>query len=139
MRAFNDTADSEGGKTLSCGLETTTVHFIKKYFGAARCFEKGGSLSVLGALSTATGNPADEAMKTELLPLCNLEIKLSDRMAQRRTYPALDLSAMHIRGEETETVAYLRNEYVPRHGTEKLIGLLSESDSYEDFTKKIKC
>lgn len=136
-RAYNETADSEGGKTLPCGLESKTVYFIKNYFGAARCFEKGGSLAVLGVVSTDTGNPADEAIKTELLPLCNLEIKLSDRIAQRRTYPALDLSTVHMR-EETETVAYLRNEYVPQRGAEKLIGLLSESDSYEDFAEKIK-
>lgn len=137
-RAFNDTADSEGGKTLSCGLETTTIHFIKKYFGAARCFEKGGSLSVLGALSTATGNPADEVIKTELLPLCNLEIRLNDRMAQRRVYPALDLSAIQIRGEETQTTAYLRSEYLPKHGAEALLRVVSESCSYEDFEEKIK-
>ncbi|MBQ8229583.1 MAG: hypothetical protein IJZ32_02680 [Clostridia bacterium] len=137
-RAYNDTADPERGKTLPCGLESSTVHFIKKYFGAARCFEKGGSLSVLGALAVDTGNPADEAIKGELLPLCNLEIKLNDRMAQRRAYPALDLSAVQIRGEETQTVAYLRNEYIPKRGTEALIGVLSESNSYEDFEEKIK-
>ena len=93
---------------------------------------------MLGALSVDTGNPADERIKTELLPLCNLEIRLNDRMSQRRVYPALDLSAIQIRGEETQTTAYLRSEYLPKHGAEALLRVVSESCSYEDFEEKIK-
>ena len=137
-RAFNETRDSEGGKTLSCGVESKTLHFIKQYFGSARCFEKGGSLSVLGAVSVATGNPADEEIKGSLLPLCNLEITLNDRMARQRNYPALDLDGVHTRGEEAEMVAYLRKEYLSTRSAEDLLALLSESESYEDFQEKIK-
>lgn len=143
-RAYNDTDASSGGKMLSCGLESKTVHYLKKYFGAARCFAKGGSLTILGAVSTLTGNPVDEYIATELLSLCNMEICLDETLAYKRIYPALDIVKSYAKQneallseEEKRVVSYLCNEYVPRFGSERALRLIEGSGSYEEFKAQL--
>ena len=144
-RAYNDTDESSGGKTLVGGLESKTVHYIKKYLGAARCFEKGGSLMILGSVSVGTGNPVDEVICSELSAISNLQIVLSDSLALKRIYPAIDFQTTTVKGRESlmeewqkELEGYLRNEYLPKHGEEKLLEMISQSSSYEQFTKNLK-
>lgn len=86
-RAYNDCDVSSGGKTLPCGLESKTVQYVKKYLASARCFDCGGSLTVLGALSHDTGNPADDYLATELKMLCNYEIILDVALASKGIFP----------------------------------------------------
>lgn len=143
-RAYNDTDLSSGGKMLSCGLESKTVHYLKKYFGAARCFEKQGSLTILGAVSTLTGNPADEYIATELSGLGNMEICLDEALAYKRVYPAFDILKSYVKQNEallSETerrvVSALCNEYVPKFGTESALRLIEECVSYEEFQARI--
>lgn len=88
-RAYNDCDVSSGGKTLSCGLESKTVQYLKKYFASARCFETGGSLTILGAVSEDTGNPADDYLSAELKMLCNYELALDVTLASRGIFPAI--------------------------------------------------
>ena len=79
--AYNDTDASVGGRTFACGIESKTIHYLKKYFGCARCLEKGGSITMIGALSEGTGNAADDLISAELSAVENLHIQLSDELA----------------------------------------------------------
>lgn len=87
-RAYND-CDFSSGKTLVGGLESKTLQYLKKYLASARCFEKGGSLTILGSLSEATGNPADDYLASEFRMLANFELRLDDGLARKGIFPAI--------------------------------------------------
>ena len=65
------------------------MQYLKKYFASARCFETGGSLTILGAVSEDTGNPADDYLSAELKMLCNYELTLDVTLASRGVFPAI--------------------------------------------------
>ncbi len=137
-RAFNDTEQSVGGKVLAGGLESKTLQYLKRYLGAARCLDKGGSITILGALATDTGNPADDLLKSELSTVANLEIYLDEELAKRRIYPALDVSSCG--GKYTDKLVgfrqssfnvFIHSEYLPKYGAPKLFELLSDSPDFD--------
>jgi transcription termination factor Rho len=143
--AFNETDASAGGKVLAGGLESKTLQYVKRYFGAARCLEKGGSLSIFASISKDTGNPMDDLIQAELSSIANLEIALSDELAKKRIYPPIDfintqgkLSSLLLSGEEDVLDLYIRNEYIPKHGIEKLYALLQSAATFEEFSSMIK-
>ena len=143
-RAYNDTNESIGERTLAGGLERKTVQYLKRFFGAARCLEKSGSLTVIGTLSIRTGNPADDIVAAELCSLANLEICLNEELALKRLYPAVDLLrsraqySMHFtNGEEESADRFIRTQYIPKYGAEALFHLIDESHSYEDFINRV--
>ncbi len=144
-RAYNDTEESAGGKTLSCGLEIKTMRYMKKYFGAARCLEQGGSITILGAVSAETGNPFDDVVCAEFAAQANFEIRLSNAMAMRRMYPAMELPQARAKqrdgflSEREEEVDFLlRNEVIEKIGAEGLLTILLQASSYEEFVKRIE-
>jgi transcription termination factor Rho len=143
-RAFNDTEASMGGKTLPCGLEVKTVHYLKKYFGTARCLEKGGCITIFGALNIGSGNPMDDIIARELSALATLKLELSDELAIRRIYPAIDFEKSSgnydafVEGLDAETEILLRNKVLPRIGSQGVLNLIEESNSKEEFIEKIK-
>lgn len=141
--AYNDTENSAGGKLLAGGMESKTVQYLKRYFGSARCLERGGSITMLGALSIGTGNPADELLKAELSAIANLEINLSEELAKRRVYPAIDL--FNTQGKRNGVLfgavgecfdVFLRNEYFSKYSEENLFTLISESTSFGELEEK---
>ncbi len=141
--AYNDTDASSGGKVLSGGLESKTLQYLKRYFGAARCFENGGSLTILGALCTDTGNPADDLLKSELTAIANQEIHLSDDLAKERLYPALDilktrerLDASVATAEEAKLAKLIRNQYLPAFGWEGVLQLFNDCNSLRSLGTK---
>ncbi len=143
-RAYNDTEESSGGKTLSCGLEIKTVRYIKKFFGAARALEGYGSLTILGAVSADTGNPVDDVLRAELSAQANYQILLDNELATRRIYPALDVnataatSAEGLKTErEEEFDFYLRGEVLPKIRAEEFLKILSETKTYEELVKRL--
>lgn len=143
--AYNQTNDSIGGKTFQGGLESKTLQYIKKYFGAARCFERGGSITMIGAVSNQTGNPADELIATELTAIDNWEMQLSDTLAVKRMYPAIDFTHSQVKqaesffqDDEKSMDYFLRNEYVSTYGEVALRTALDESTAYGEFVKRIK-
>ncbi len=87
-RAYND-CDFSSGKTLMNGLESKTVQYLKKYLASARCFETGGSLTILGALSQNTGNPADDYLASEFSMFTNFELRLDETLARKGIFPAI--------------------------------------------------
>lgn len=90
-RAYNESGLSLGGKTLACGLESKTLQYVKKYFGSARCFLGGGSLTVIATADTETGDGADDVLLRELNAIANCVITLSSPMCVRGE-PTVDLS-----------------------------------------------
>ncbi len=143
--AFNDTEESSGGKTLSCGLEIKTVRYIKKYFGSARCLEKGGSLTILGAVSTQTGNPFDDVVRAEYTAQANYELRLDDGLALRRVYPAIDFALSSSNGnqisfteQQEDFACFLYNEALPKLGGELLVKLLSKAKTYDEYVALVE-
>ena len=143
-RAFNDTDASAGGKVFACGLESKTVQYLKRFLGTARCFEKGGSITILGVVATDTGNPADDLIKAELSAIGNMEVALSNELAKRRIYPALDI--LGIQGNKTsgfwqereeQLDVYIRNEFIPKFGTERLLEVIENTPNFEAFEKAL--
>ena len=145
-RAYNDTEYSKGGKTLAGGLESKTLQYVKKYFGAGRYFAKGGSVTMLAALACDTGNPVDSVLVSELLPLANLEIRFSDELARRRVFPAIDYAAskvshleeMNFEGSEIETEQLLRGKYFLRHTEMQFRESLTNGNSREEWLTAMK-
>jgi len=143
-RAYNDTELSSGGKMLSCGLESKTVQYLKKYFGAARCLDKGGSLTIMGAVTTATGNPADDYLAAELGTLRNFGLALDEKLAYKRIYPALDVAKAYLdvnysllSDDEQRVALAFCDGYVSKYGIEKALQLLLECDSFERFAERV--
>ncbi|MBE5751833.1 MAG: hypothetical protein E7357_05420 [Clostridiales bacterium] len=142
-RAYNDTSASSGGKLLACGLESKTVQYIKKFFGSARNLEKGGSITVLGAVSCDSGIPADDYIATELSTLANAEIVLSESLVMQRTYPAINLSRsiMWNGVEKFENADKLRaavlEKYLTKVGEKELRNTLEQCSDYDNFAESI--
>lgn len=142
--AFNDTHESLGGTVLANGLESKTLQFIKKYFGAARCLENGGSVAILGTLSIATGNPSDDLIYSELSRNANMEIHLNAGLAAKRIYPAIDFAQSQVKQcqmlltkQEQEIERTIRGKFIDENDSLKLYKILSNAASYEDFIGKI--
>ena len=142
--AYNETDASVGGKLLLGGLESKTVHYLKRFFGTARCLGNGGSVTILGALAVDTGNPMDEILKAELSSIGNLEVSLSDELAKRRIYPSIDLvhsqrnhSSIQLEERERAFDAFLRSSYLPAFGNAALLELLKQSSSFEELEEKV--
>ena len=143
-RAYNDTDESTGGKVFANGLESKTIHYIKKYLGAARQTVDGGSLTILGSVSVGTGNPADEAIQAELSSVANLEMRLSEHLAYKRIYPALDMALVHSKQAENlrsplsgRVEDEILKEFLPVYGAEGVLELLRQSNTLEDLYTRI--
>ncbi|AWW41087.1 MULTISPECIES: transcription termination factor Rho [Streptomyces] len=98
-RAHNNAAAS-GGRTLSGGVDAAAVHGPKRFFGAARLAEEGGSLTVLATALVETGSRADDYFFEELKSTGNMELRLSRDLAGRRLFPAVDITGSGTRREE---------------------------------------
>jgi len=98
-RASNVTIPPSG-RTLSGGLDPTAMHFPKRFFGAARNIEEGGSLTILATALVDTGSRMDDVIYEEFKGTGNMEIHLDRQLAQRRIYPAIDIQKSGTRREE---------------------------------------
>ncbi|POX47382.1 transcription termination factor Rho [Streptomyces sp. Ru71] len=98
-RAHNNAA-SAGGRTLSGGVDAAALHGPKRFFGAARSAEEGGSLTILATALIETGSRADDLFFEELKSTGNMELRLDREPASRRLFPAVDLPASGTRREE---------------------------------------
>lgn len=141
-KAFNDTDDSVGGKTLPCGLESKTLQYMKKYLSSARSFGTEGSLTVIGAVTTATGNPFDDIIAAEIAPIVNYEVRLNETMAYKRLYPALDKSNIYVERRTWSANEERRNalvtQYLSKHDAETLLRTVLEASDDKEFDKRIQ-
>jgi transcription termination factor Rho len=98
-RAYNLSVPSSG-RTLSGGMDPVALYPPKKFFGAARNTEEGGSLTILAACLVDTGSRLDDLVYEEFKGTGNMEVHLDRRLAERRTFPALDIARSGTRREE---------------------------------------
>jgi transcription termination factor Rho len=98
-RAYNTVAPASG-KVLSGGVEATALQKPKKFFGAARAIENGGSLTILATALTDTGSKMDQVIFEEFKGTGNMELQLDRSLANRRVYPSVDLTKSSTRREE---------------------------------------
>jgi transcription termination factor Rho len=98
-RAFN-TAQPASGKILSGGVDANALHKPKRFFGAARKIEDGGSLTIIATALTETGSKMDEVIFEEFKGTGNMELQLDRRLANKRIYPAIDIVASSTRRED---------------------------------------
>ena len=98
-RAYN-TVQPASGKILSGGVDANALHKPKRFFGAARKIEKGGSLTILSTALTETGSKMDEVIFEEFKGTGNMELQLDRRISNRRIYPAVDLVSSSTRRED---------------------------------------
>ncbi len=98
-RAYNTTAPTSG-RVLSGGVEANALHKPKKFFGAARNIEGGGSLTILATALIDTGSKMDEVIFEEFKGTGNMELQLDRSLANKRMYPAIDITKSSTRREE---------------------------------------
>jgi len=98
-RAYN-TVQPASGKVLSGGVDANALHKPKRFFGAARKIENGGSLTILATALTETGSKMDEVIFEEFKGTGNMELQLDRKISNRRIYPAVDLVSSSTRKED---------------------------------------
>ncbi|MFJ2902239.1 transcription termination factor Rho [Streptomyces sp. NPDC087212] len=137
-RAHNNAAHS-GGRTLSGGVDASALIGPKRFFGAARLAEEGGSLTILATALVETGSRADDFYFEELKSTGNMELRLSRELASRRVFPAVDITPSGTRREEllltpaeATAVRGLRRALQTRDGQAHLETLLERLRSTPD-------
>ena len=146
-RASNRDA-SRRGRTMSGGVDSRALEFPRKFFGAARKAEQGGSLTIIGTALVDTGSQMDEVIFQEFKGTGNLEIVLDRRLAERRVFPAIDISKSGTRKEEKlfdqetlKKVQVLRRALAdkrPTEAMEMLLKKLSETKTNQEFFNLFK-
>jgi len=141
-RAYNQTVPTSG-KILSGGVDSNALHKPKRFFGAARNIEQGGSLTIVATALIETGSRMDEVIFEEFKGTGNMELVLDRRLADRRIWPAIDINRSGTRKEELllsekelSRVWILRkflNEMNPVEGMEFLIEKMAHSKTNDEF------
>jgi len=98
-RAYN-TVQPPSGKVLSGGVDANALHKPKRFFGAARNIENGGSLSIIATALTETGSKMDEVIFEEFKGTGNMELQLDRKISNRRIFPAIDLTSSSTRRDD---------------------------------------
>ena len=98
-RAYN-LATPASGRVLSGGVDSTALYPPKRFFGAARNIEEGGSLTIIATALIETGSRMDEVIFEEFKGTGNMEVRLDRRLAERRIYPSIDVEQSSTRHEE---------------------------------------
>ncbi|GAA4791493.1 transcription termination factor Rho [Streptomyces ziwulingensis] len=146
-RAHNNAA-GPGGRTLSGGVDAGALIGPKRFFGAARKLEEGGSLTILATALVETGSRADDFFFEELKGTGNMELRLSREPASRRLFPAVDIDASGTRREEllltpaeSRTVHGLRRALRTRDGhpaLETLLERMRETPDNATFLRRVQ-
>tara|TARA_B100001971_G_C18259082_1_gene584957 strand:+ start:1641 stop:3410 length:1770 start_codon:yes stop_codon:yes gene_type:complete len=128
-RAYN-TVSPASGKVLSGGVEANALQKPKRFFGAARQIEDGGSLTILATALTDTGSKMDEVIFEEFKGTGNMELQLDRKLSNKRIYPAIDIVASSTRREDLlvdkdmlQRIWILRNHLADMNPTEAMIFL----------------
>ena len=133
-RAYNATVPPSG-KILSGGLDSNALHKPKRFFGAARNVEEGGSLTIMATALIDTGSRMDEVIFEEFKGTGNMEINLDRKLVERRVFPAININTSGTRKEELLfEEGDLNRIWILR----KLLAPLTPVDSMEFLLDKIK-
>ena len=98
-RAYN-TVSPASGKVLSGGVDANALHKPKRFFGAARNIENGGSLTIIATALTETGSKMDEVIFEEFKGTGNMELQLDRKLSNKRIFPAVDITASSTRRDD---------------------------------------
>ncbi len=141
-RAYNAVIP-HSGKVLSGGIDSNALQKPKRFFGAARAIEEGGSLTIIATALVDTGSRMDDVIFEEFKGTGNMELQLDRNLFQRRIYPAIDIKKSNTRHEELlvspeklQKIWILRkvlNELNNVEAMELLIGKLSQTKNNEEF------
>ncbi len=141
-RAYN-TVSPASGKVLSGGVDANALHKPKRFFGAARKIENGGSLSILATALTDTGSKMDEVIFEEFKGTGNMELQLDRKISNRRIFPAIDITASGTRREDLllskdalQRIWILRKHIAdmnPIEAMEFVKGRIEQTTSNEEF------
>lgn len=133
-RAYN-TVTPASGKILSGGVEANALHRPKRFFGAARNIEEGGSLSILATALIETGSKMDEVIFEEFKGTGNMELILDRKMADKRIFPAIDIKRSGTRKEDLLLRADVLNRiWILR----KLLASMNPADGMDFLVDKLK-
>ena len=145
-RAYNLTIPATG-KTLSGGMDPGALHKPKRFFGAARNIENGGSLTIIATALIETGSRMDDIVYEEFKGTGNSEIHLDRKMSEKRIFPALDIYKSGTRREElllsreeldgVYTMRRTLSSGNPSDVTEQLIAMLERTDTNEEFIQRL--
>jgi transcription termination factor Rho len=149
-RAYNLAAPATG-RIMSGGVDSGALYPPKKFFGAARNIEEGGSLTIIASALVETGSKMDEVIFEEFKGTGNMELRLDRRLAERRIYPAIDVNASSTRHEELlfsrealpqvwklrRVLNGLASEGREAAGLELLIDKLKSTKSNDEFLSEI--
>ncbi len=136
------------GKILSGGVDSNALHMPKRFFGAARNIEEGGSLTIVGTALVETGSRMDEVIFEEFKGTGNMELVLDRRLADRRIYPAMDINRSSTRkenlllSEEDLTKMYILRKFLaemnPIEAMEFLIDRMKKAKNNKKFLASMK-
>ena len=146
-RAYNLVIPSSG-RTLSGGIDPAALHKPKKFFGAARNIEFGGSLTILATALVDTGSRMDDVIFEEFKGTGNMEVHLDRKLSEKRIFPAIDINKSGTRREdllltkkEKDTVFALRkamNSMPVAEVTEQVISLMTQTNDNDEFISGIE-
>ena len=150
-RAYN-LAVPNSGRTLSGGIDPIALYPPKKFFGAARNTEEGGSLTVLAACLVETGSRMDDVIYEEFKGTGNMEVHLDRNLSEARVFPAIDISRSGTRREELlipedqlrqiwllrRMVSMISSDSIKgTEATEKVLEQIKKTKTNEDFLKNL--
>ncbi len=145
-RAYNTTVP-HSGKILTGGVDSNALHKPKRFFGAARALEEGGSLTIIATALVDTGSRMDEVIFEEFKGTGNMEVQLDRNLFQRRIYPAIDIKRSNTRREEllvaSEDLAKIwilrkvLNELNTTEAMELLIEKIQKTKTNKEFLKNM--
>lgn len=145
-RAYNLVVPPSG-RTLSGGMDPSALHKPKRFFGAARALEEGGSLTILATALVETGSRLDDVIYEEFKGTGNMELHLDRKLAERRLFPALDVKRSGTRKEEMlldrselEAMWALRRALAPLgtvEAAEWLVGRMAKSRNNTEFLQAV--
>jgi transcription termination factor Rho len=133
-RAYNTVVPSSG-KILTGGVDANALHRPKRFFGAARNIEEGGSLTIIATALVDTGSKMDEVIFEEFKGTGNMELHLSRNIAEKRTFPAINLNKSGTRKEELLTTQEeLQNIWILR----RFLHTMNEIEAIETLIDQMK-
>ncbi|GAG76334.1 unnamed protein product, partial [marine sediment metagenome] len=145
-RAYNLVVPTTG-KVLSGGVDSSALHKPKRFFGAARNIEEGGSLTILATALTETGSRMDEVIFEEFKGTGNMELQLDRTLYERRIYPAIDVNRSNTRKEELllskeelDRIWILRRVLSPLNDVEAmelLVGKMKKTKNNKEFLESM--
>nr|WP_239512592.1 transcription termination factor Rho [Bifidobacterium avesanii] len=133
-RAYNIAAPASG-RILSGGVDAQALYPPKKFFGAARNIENGGSLTIISSALVETGSKMDEVIFEEFKGTGNMELRLSRELADKRLFPAIDINASGTRREELITPP---NELAVIYGLRRALGGMEAEQAYQTLVPRLK-